>query len=344
VGSRQPLLGHLASHAALASQGERLCTIGLVHVLGDPPVRDRFAGWLTEEISIPALGDLTWVAEAFHESAGFVDVEGRRGSTPVVMLEGKLSAPFGDGQLAAYAGVLAAAGDHDRALLALVPERSAPTARRILAAAVPEPPEGMVTTVLTWESLFGALDGQARTSDVDQLQALYGALRGQHLEPLSAAELAAWEPSRQTLEAIADQVTLHLRPGRAPNPSGREDAAGSPSEALGFWRRYISRDTPEKGVSLAVVVRPTAGSTSAPMWVRYSKRTPSYPSIVANLEASELYGPQLVRWADALWLPLDVPADTEMAEVIATVAEQINAIEAAAQSIGSVGRSGDRPG
>ncbi|MCD9624225.1 hypothetical protein [Rhabdothermincola salaria] len=330
MASRQPLLGHLASHAALASQGERLCTVGLAHVLGDPLVQERFARWIVDEGDVPPLGALTWRAEAFHASAGFVDVEGRRDRTPVVMIEGKLSAPFGDGQLAAYARVLAAVGDHDRALLALVPHRSAPAAREILAAAVPDPPAKMAVSVVTWESLFAALDGEGRTADVDQLQALYEALRGKYLQPLSGAELAEWRQIRVTLEAIADQVTLQLRPGQRPNPSGREDGE---DDEVGFWYRYISRDTPEKGVSLAVVVRPTAGSRSAPMWVRYSTRTPSYPSIVANLEASDCYGPQLARWAGALWVPLEVPAETEAAEMISTVAEQVAAIDAAAQGI-----------
>src|SRR5688572_381730 len=105
------LLGHLAQFASFSQQGELLCTQGLAYLLRDIEAERVFTGWISLATGHSLSPGLIWHAESHQDDEGRPDLEGRNGARkPVVKIEAKLGAPFGQGQLDSYVSALCAGG------------------------------------------------------------------------------------------------------------------------------------------------------------------------------------------------------------------------------------------
>src|SRR5450756_1727996 len=105
------LLGHLAQFGSFSQQGALLCTQGLAYLWRDTEGERVFTGLISLATGHSLSPGLSWQAERRQEDGGRPDLEGRNAEgQPVVKIEAKLGAPFGQGQLESYVSALCAGG------------------------------------------------------------------------------------------------------------------------------------------------------------------------------------------------------------------------------------------
>ena len=185
------LTGYLARTAAFALQGELLCTLGLNYLLGDATARVALAQFLSEKSGLEIPNHLSWHPETRHDDGGRPDLEGTVEGVAKVIIEAKLGATFGVGQLRSYASHLSVQNPKGFALLAvLVPKNrlreAASHVKEEFAVDGDEPPWkvqplGIVIVTTCWEDVFDRLADRVDVNqrcDLEQLRGLYLALAG----------------------------------------------------------------------------------------------------------------------------------------------------------------------
>jgi hypothetical protein len=183
------LAGYLARTAAFAVQGELLCTLGLNYLLSEITARVTLAKFLSENSDLEIPNDLSWASETRHDDGGRTDLEGTVDGVAKVIIEAKLGAAFGTGQLRSYAAHLSAQNSEGFGLLAvLVPKNRIQALATVVKdefAVEGEGPRwqvhsfGIVIVTMCWEDVFDRLADRvdvSRKCDLDQLRGLYLAL------------------------------------------------------------------------------------------------------------------------------------------------------------------------
>lgn len=321
------LLEHLAGTGWFARHGEVALTAGLTFCFEKDPAAARAfvklirrqCGLGEDELPYPT----RWQAECSDGDRGRVDVTGWSDTdgerVPSVLVEAKISAVFGAGQLLAYvAGQrqgLARAGASHGVLVALVPEvrtqLAAEEVSRDLASLDLVPKDqawlaagdpAVSVTVISWGEALQAmqLHAGAAVHDIDQLLGACRALQGADVAALTEADLAGgWQGRKDDLRLIGDRVSrkaiVELSLPLAPwQPRAFDGLDG------GF--RYLA---PSDLPNLAVGIR--VDEQSPPLWVRWHLRYADLAVVEKRLAEA---GFAAQRSANSLWLPLDLAPDT----------------------------------
>lgn len=340
------LLGHLAQFASFTTQGEVLCTQGLAYLLRHADARQALAAEIAARSGVALSNDLTWVAEAHQDNdRGRPDLEARRGGdrqAPVVKVEAKLGAPFGNGQLQSYANDLATKSGS--VLVVLVPRYRGAEAIAALCGALqvsgpgpwrPSDSPTVTAMVISWEEVLAALL-QAQSAplhgEVEQFQDMYQVLSGTHIEPLATLDdLVAWRERAGIFENLVDRVTRRLSAGTGLMPIGTEPLAQQAEdlEPRGYRRRYICRPMGAYQPCFSVGVRDPFAGQVTPIWLRFNRGTPGFAILRARLQASPIWDRVIVSGGD-LWVPLEVPTGVDGNQMVADLVDQAEEIAATA--------------
>jgi len=218
------LLGHLAQFGSFSQQGELLCTQGLAYLLRDAEGERVFTDLISRATGHSLGPGLSWQAEPRQEDQGRPDLEGRNAEgQPVVKIEAKLGAPFGQGQLESYVSALCAGGQGGTLLIVVPKSRleeitghasahfgiAGAGPWRILREAVEIP-----CSVVTWEDLLEALSTVASErfrDDLSQFRAMYRVFNGDDMEPLTSDEqVLAWRDREAWWGILVEHATRAL--------------------------------------------------------------------------------------------------------------------------------------
>lgn len=332
------LLGHLAQFGSLCGQAELLCTQGLAYLLRThADARAALASAVASRTGVQTGSQLTWSAEVTQGDRSRPDLEARRSDgVPVVKVEAKLGAELGPKQLQSYFTDLQRHGSSS-VLLVVVPTRRTGEACRTAAAALglhgPGPwlalaPNRPGVAVFAWDELFAALveTGSVRLiHEVEQLQAMYRVLIGDHIAPLAGVEeLRNWRERESDFVNLVDQATRRLTTHHKVYPMQVEAPEHVPDglEPRGFRRRYVCRPHGGGTACFCIGVRDSFAEWITPVWLRFSQDTRDFVSIRVRLASSSL------RWLDSggdLWLPVEIPLGMSGERMVAAVVDQAEA-------------------
>jgi hypothetical protein len=317
------LLGHLAQFGSFWQQGELLCTQGLAYLLRDAEGERAFTHWISLATGYSLSPGLRWLAECRQEDCGRPDLEGRdEGDRPVVKIEAKLGAPFGQGQLESYVSALHAGGGG--VLLLVVPksrleETSEYVRGRFRVTGVGpwqisrEAVEA-ACAVVSWGDVMDALSRVAAErfrDDLSQFRAMYRVFNGDDPEPpTSDPELRIWHDNEAWWQMLVEQVTRALTaPGTQVLPFG-VDGGGDP-----YRRRYVRLIEPFVGSFYSIGTKDPFEGYKTPVWLRFHKNTRHFIEIAGRLERSVLAS-RAGHSEGHLWFPLDVPPDADRQTII----------------------------
>lgn len=346
------LLGHLARFATFTTQGEVLCTQGLVYLLNEYPDASRaFARDLSSRSGVDVSGALTWFAERVHEidDRGRPDLEGCSGDLPRVKIEAKLDAAFGDGQLESYRADLVRRLPSDGAgvLVVLVPSSrvvaAASEVQRTFGVFGDDPwalvAPGIATvavTVMSWDSAFAALerpDSDQLSAELRQFVGMYRELSSTYIAPLAGTEdLLRWRARERDFAKLVDRVTRVLTIGRRLNPLYPEppDAAPAGVDPVHHLLRYVC-EPPDavpygsRAACFSIGMRDPFEGAVTPIWLRFHRLTPRFAAIRRHLERSP-WASRLVTSGGHAWFPLEVPFEADSDAMVDALVAQAEAI------------------
>ncbi len=323
-------MGYLAQFSSFSKQGELLCTQSLAYLLMNTNAQHAFAAFLGAAVSSSISETLTWRAEHCQSDGGRPDVEGcLMDGTPVVKIEGKLDAAFGKGQLASYMAELCCL-DCSGNLILLVPRnrREEATNHALCQFALkgegPWRIQNVTLAVITWEDLlqsFETVSGHGFREDLAQLHALYRALNGDDMEPLTTDEqVLIWREREAWWVKLVDLTTRRITSqGGSVLPLGLEKA-GVP-----YYRRYICKNILGVEACYSVGTRDPFQNHRTPLWFRFHRKTGHFQAIAQQLEHSPLAS-EIVRSGKHIWYPLEVPYNSEREVMIDALVSQITHI------------------
>lgn len=332
------LLGHLAQFGSFSQQGELLCTQGLAYLLRDTEGERVFTGLISLATGHSLSPGLSWQAERRQEDRGRPDLEGRNAEgQPVVKIEAKLGAPFGQGQLESYVAALCAGGQGGTLLIVVPKSRleeitghasahfgiAGAGPWRIIREAVEIP-----CSVVTWEDLLEALSTVASErfrDDLSQFRAMYRVFNGDDMEPLTSDEqVLAWRDREAWWEILVEHATRALTA-----PDDRVLPFGVDGGAQPYRRRYVCRLVSQVSSCYSVGTRDPFQNHRTPIWLRFHCSTGHFIEIAGRLERSAL-GAVAVRSQHHLWFPLEVPLNSDRETMIGALVAQVQRIVAVA--------------
>ena len=332
------LLGHLAQFGSLSQQGELLCTQGLAYLLEDPEGERVFTGWISSATDHPLSSGLSWLAERRQEDRGRPDLEGRNAEgLPVVKIEAKLGAAFGEAQLESYVSALCASGQGGTLLIVVPRSRleeitgyasahfgiAGAGPGRIVCEAVEIP-----CAVVTWEDLLEELStvtSERFQDDLSQFRAMYRAFNGDDMEPLTSDEqVLAWHDQEAWWKVLVDHVTRVLTVS-----GGRILPVGEDGGVQPYWRRYVCRTVSQVSSCYSVGTMDPFQNYQTPLWLRFHGGTGHFAEITGRLERSALWK-EVVRSQGHLWLPLEVPLNSDREAMTKALIAQVQGILAVA--------------
>jgi hypothetical protein len=323
------ILGHLAHFGSFFSQGEVLCTQGLTYLLQGSDAREAFGEHLSKRAGSLIPSDLVWNAEAYQADRGRCDLEGSVDGKPIVKIEAKLSAPFGEGQLDSYLSDLRGRCGSSGFLFVLVPlyrtEEIAKSVSSMFGLGGNGPwrldgePDCSVA-VLLWEDVLDDLSvikSEPFNSDLAQFRAMYRVLTGSDIAPITSdADLLRWRDTRGDYENLVDRVTRRLTRQSKLLPMG----------GGGDYRyRYVCLPLGHEQSCFSIGTRDPIEGYETPIWMRFHHQTPKFSVIHDRLCAAGLSRPMVKSGRD-IWIPLDrllnADAETEV-NSLAAQAEEI---------------------
>lgn len=332
------LLGHLAQFGSFSQQGELLCTQGLAYLLRDTEGERVFTGLISLATGHSLSPGLSWQAERRQEDRGRPDLEGRNAEgQPVVKIEAKLGAPFGQGQLESYVSALCAGGQGGTLLIVVPKSRleeitghasahfgiAGAGPWRIIREAVEIP-----CSVVTWEDLLEALSTVASErfrDDLSQFRAMYRVFNGDDMEPLTSDEqVLAWRDREAWWEILVEHATRALTA-----PDDHVLPFGVDGGAQPYRRRYVCRLVSQVSSCYSVGTRDPFQNHRTPIWLRFNRSTGHFVEIAGRLERSTL-GAVSVRSQGDLWFPLEVPLNSDRETMIGALVAQVQRIVAVA--------------
>ena len=336
-------MGRLAALGWFTQNGEVAATQALTMLLDDDVLHHAFVSYV-EELTGTALPDIhVFEAERSHEGFGRPDIEGVDAQRQTVLIvEGKFWATLGVEQVQAYLDHLRQHCSPGRptAFVVLLPQSRESEARRVVAMASTPALEvhasAPATAVMTWEGLLDRLDlavaslerGPHSTfADLAQFRGLCTTLCGVVIPPIDPN--APWRSRKADLEHLVDLLTRELRkPGERLLPIVHEagfdpmrysDAVDPalPSGLYPFSDGYLS-------IGLA---QRFADQGDPPLWMRYHKGSPQFPTIRRKLRASSLWN--RAREDDGhVWLPFTVREDLAGPDLVADLVSQVWSVQA----------------
>ena len=334
------LLGHLAQFGSFAQQGELLCTQGLAYLLRDAEGEQAFTDFISSATGHSLSPGLSWWAESRQEDRRRPDLEGRNAEgRPVVKIEAKLWAPFGQGQLESYVSA-SFAGGQGGTLLIVVPKSrleeitgyvstlfgfAGAQPWRIMREAVE-----VACAVVTWEDLLEALStvsSEGFRADFSQFHAMYRVLNGDDMEPITSdEEVLAWRDREAWWEILVEQTTRALTA-----PADRVLPFGVDGGAQLYRRRYVCRrvSREESWACYSVGTRDPFQGHKTPVWLRFHKGNGHFIEIAGRLERSDL-GAEAVHSLGHLWFPLEVPLNSDRKTMTGALIAQVQRILAVA--------------
>ena len=312
------LLSHLAQFASFSNQGELLCTQGLAYLLENPEAGAAFGVCISKRAGRTVGSDLTWRAEVRHKDGRRPDLEAYTADGKLAaMIEAKLDAALGEGQLRSYVADLT-----NRCvgglLLVLVPRyrdeemtTSVPSACRPSALNGDGPwqlgdTSDCSVAVIYWEEVLEAL-GSVRSEpfadDLAQFQTMYRVLIGDDIEPFTSdAELRAWREREGVFVTLVNRVTHFLTPRQRRILPMRHER-----DPYDYQLRYVCQGGTEQPCFSVGAGDPFEGQGHiTPIWLRFHHDTPKFSVIHDALFASSL-SQRLVEKFGHIWIPLDVP-------------------------------------
>jgi hypothetical protein len=332
------LLGHLAQFKAFYSQGELLCTQGLVQILRTHADAHSALAKVVEVRTGIRIGQaMHWHAEVIQEDRGRPDLELRTGAgIPLVKIEAKLGAGLDHSQLQSYAADLERRGG-EGVLLVLVPARRSQEAAGLASDALglsgPGPWHASETrrlgvAVLSWDDLFTALREGASNRylcELEQLESMYRVLIGDDIAPLAGLDdLIHWRERETDFVNIVDQATRDLTTEHKAYPMGVEtlEQVTEGLEPKGYRRRYVCRSYKGTQSCFSIGVRDSFGKWVTPVWMRFHEDTPHFAHIRSNLAASSLRN---IVSGGHVWLPLVPIGETKdsMVDSLVKQAEEV---------------------
>lgn len=328
------LLTHLAQFSSFARQGELLCTQSLAHFLQDADARAAFSAFVSQRMGMDVPSELEWRAEVRQDDLGRPDLEGRTGDgAGLVKVEAKLSAALGSGQLRSYVNDLNARCQQG-VLLVLVPRRRAGEAAKVVSEAFNVSGEGpwqiagtslCGVAVIAWEEVLEALRTvrtQPFQSDLEQFEAMFKGLNGDVIEPFETAEELQDPEREEKLVKLVDRVTRLLAVDGRVMPMG-DDQDGN---KVAYRRRYICPPLLDERPCFSVGVRHPFAGYKTPIWLRFNRTTPKFTLIRDRLTAASPTSDRMVESGGHVWIPIDVPIQTEGGVLIESLLDQIRRV------------------
>jgi hypothetical protein len=344
------LLGRLTQFGSFLSQGELLCTQGLTYLLCEyPEARTVMSNEIAAHVHRTMPAELVWAAEVLQPDRARVDIEGQHGESPVVKIEAKLTAPFGTGQLRSYKAHLQGhAKGEEGVLVVLVPAKRAKaievTVRGEFALDGPGPwklvepgAPVIILGVMSWEEVLAALariELPRFRSELEQFEGMYRELISTYIAPLTPSELIEWVSNQGVFLKLVDQVTRRLAETGKLLPMGMETLEEDALDEVivkGYNRRFVCAEGPLP-TCYSIGVRHPFDDSLTPVWLRFHKDTVLFADIRNRLESSA-FASKLVRSAGHIWLPLDVPTDTDGEQMVNQLVAQVQAVWKTATAI-----------
>ena len=330
------LLGYLARFCSFTTQSEVLCTQGLTYLLQThEDARSALAKEVKDRTGIEIDDSITWLAEAPLEDGSRPDLEARTADkVPFVIIEAKLGAELGAGQLESYLADLRERNDGRAAMLVLVPKTRTTEIARATASALGLKGSGpwratdghrIGIAVISWDELFEALHSGRDDLfhyELDQLQAMYRVLSGDFIAPLADKEdLLEWRDRETDFINLVDKTTRRLTTQHPVYPMGSEllDGVSHDSEPSRYHRRYVCPSTGNEESCFSIGVRDSFAEWVTPIWMRFRRDTGNFGLIRQRIEASSF------RWLESsghIWLPLKLPLEVSGEQMIQTLVEQ----------------------
>jgi len=324
------LLGHLAQWGGFSFQGEVLCTQGLCYLLKE---YEEAGSALAAEIEVRSgieIGkSLSWRSEAFDPSfkdRPDLEASGADG-TPVIEIEAKLGASFGQGQLESY--IKRFAVDRPSVLVVLVPrprvKEAVELVTRTFEAFGPGPcqpakyPHARVI-VVSWDEVLAKLRQSSSPRlvlELEQFDAMYRVLSGYDIRPLAGREeLLRWGEREADFVNLVERVSKALTTHHKLYPMGLEPLEQVPEglEPRGYRRRYVCMPLGDARPCFSLGTRDPFERHDTPIWMRFHSKTARFPLIKQRLMSSVL-GPKVLDIAGGVWIPLDVPVGKEGEEM-----------------------------
>lgn len=324
------LMTRLAQFSSLSKQGELLCTQGLAYLLESPSASAAFADFIRERVGWSVGADLTWKAEVYEKGAGRCDLEAWADGATVAKLEAKLGAVLGENQLIAYAKALEKCASG--LLLVLVPAHRGAEILALVSGMFKLTGGGpwlrgkpdCSVAVIYWEEVLKALDvirSEPFSGALAQFQAMYRVLKGYDIEPITSdAELLRWREKEKVFVSLVDRVTRRLA-----QDAGLKVLPMDVEEANKYERRYVCPPLGDENPCFSIGARDPFNGHETPIWMRFYCTTPKFSVIHDRLFASGL-SERLLESGGHIWIPLDVPFDTEGEGVIDALVEQAKEI------------------
>lgn len=321
------LLGHLAQYASFWDQGELLCTQALAYLLRNEHAERAFSDFICASTGCAPFGPLEWWPELTQADGGRPDLEGRDAAgMTVAMVEAKLEAAFGDGQLESYIRTLSG-GEVAKSLLLLIPGHRRREVTGHMSShfrvggngpwMLPDP--NVRVAVITWEEVFDALEGTASgrlADDLGQFRAMYRVFVRDDIEPITTdAQVLAWREREDWWQNLMVVAARHLTVGPLPRYTQE-------SNTEAYALRYICRKAGPVDVCYSLGLRDPFEGYTTPIWLRFHNRTGHFTLIRTNLEQA-IDNLRIVRSGGHLWLPLDVPRESSRDTMIGALVEQV---------------------
>lgn len=339
------LMTHLAQFSVFSKQGEVLCTRGLEYLLETSEAKAAFSNFLTSLFSVSVSPDLHWRAEVKQKDGTRPDLEAYTADgKPLIKIEAKLRAQFGAGQLRSYAADLQGRAGGGL-LLVLVPRDRIAEANTEVLKTFELDKANCVVAVASWDDVLdqlGSVTSDPFDGDLAQFRAMYRALSGDVVEPfVSNDAIREWRSREGAFIHYIERATRALTQPNTPLPMALEknDQHATPTMSLadqtipaqGYLRRYVCRALNSGATPcLSVGVRDPFERYLTPIWLRFHRKTPMFRLIRERLLASELYRRTLVEENGHLWIPFDVPLNTEVKEVVCLLVAHAESIFAVA--------------
>jgi hypothetical protein len=341
---RRTLVGRLAGLGWFTSNGETAATQAVGFLLEEQVLRDAAVNFLGDATGTDLSSVLWFETERIHADGGRPDIEGLDSELrPLVVIEGKFEHHITPDQIRAYLrDQQQRMGDEARgAFVLLVPGSRAEFAREVLASVLREDrhdsPYSSGTAVVTWDEWLtmwerategGDTSPRSLASDLVQLREVCRTLGGLVIRPMaSAAGGSTWREREADLAIIVDQVTATLTQEKETKllPIGKEP---------GFHpRRYVWSDLATDRF-YAIGVRPEiADQGSTPLWMRYHADTAKRSGGVGAIRARIATSLPDVPWEQddqgSVWFPLELDGSLAGPELVRSIIEQIQPVEAA---------------
>lgn len=324
------LLTHLAQFGAFHAQGEVLCTQGLAYLLEDPSARSAFRALIEERARCQVDPELTWAAEVPQADGGRPDLEAcSEDGAPLVKIEAKLGAGFGEEQLESYLHDLQRRSGGG-VLLVLVPRRRVNEAAAHVSATFDLPGTGpwrvgggagSAIAVISWEDTMDSLDvnrSEPFACDRAQFHAMYSVLIGDVIEPIT--DDTSWREREGAFIELVDRATREL--------SARAGDRLLPMQDLNGYRAryvYVLREL-DPDSAYTVGVRDPFRDYTTPIWMRFNQRwTPNLNQIRDSLRRSQVWK-RVVESGREIWIALEVPFDVAFQDQVRSLIREVEEV------------------